>query len=105
MMIRHETHDDFQAIYRLFQAAFATTPHADGDEQDFIERALALNPPLVLADEPTGNLNTVSAEGLFELMRMPNADHGTTFLLVTHSPDLASRCDRTITAVDGQIKG
>lgn len=83
----------------------ATAMSGGQQQRVAIARALAMNPPLVLADEPTGNLDTVSAEGVFELMRKLNADHGTTFLLVTHSPDLAARCDRTISVVDGQIKG
>ena len=68
-----------------------------------IARSLAMNPPLVLADEPTGNLDTASAESVFGLMRRINLDHGTTFLLVTHSPDLAGRCDRIVTVVDGRV--
>jgi lipoprotein-releasing system ATP-binding protein len=68
-----------------------------------IARSLAMNPPLVLADEPTGNLDTVSADGVFELMRRISAEHGTTFLLVTHSHDLANRCDRIVSVIDGRI--
>lgn len=79
----------------------ATNMSGGQQQRVAIARALAMNPPLVLADEPTGNLDTASAEGVFELMRRINAEHGTTFLLVTHSPDLARRCDRVITVVDG----
>lgn len=68
-----------------------------------IARALAMNPSLVLADEPTGNLDTVSADGVFELMRRFNKERGTTFLIVTHNHDLANRCDRIIEVVDGRI--
>src|SRR5260370_303766 len=50
-----------------------------------VARALAMNPDLVLADEPTGNLDTKSANGVFELMRQVNRDSGTSFLLVTHN--------------------
>ena len=70
-----------------------------------VARALAMNPDLVLADEPTGNLDTKSADGVFELMRQVNRDSGTTFLLVTHNLDLARRCDRIIEVVDGRIQG
>ncbi|MFO0072382.1 MAG: ABC transporter ATP-binding protein, partial [Gemmatimonas sp.] len=66
-------------------------------------RALALNPALVLADEPTGNLDTKSAEAVFALMRQANREHHTTFLIVTHNNALARRCDRIIEVVDGQI--
>ena len=65
--------------------------------------ALAMNPDLVLADEPTGNLDTKSADAVFELMRRVNRESGTSFLLVTHNLDLARRCDRIIQVVDGRI--
>jgi lipoprotein-releasing system ATP-binding protein len=68
-----------------------------------VARALAMAPPLVLADEPTGNLDTRAAEGVFELMREVNAASGTAMLLVTHNRDLALRCDRLVELVDGRI--
>ena len=68
-----------------------------------IARALAMRPPLVLADEPTGNLDTRSADGVFDLMREINVANRTTFLIVTHDPRLAQRCDRIVELVDGQI--
>ena len=68
-----------------------------------VARALAMNPDLVLADEPTGNLDTKSADGVFELLRQVNQQNGTTFLIVTHNMDLARRCDRIIELVDGRI--
>jgi lipoprotein-releasing system ATP-binding protein len=68
-----------------------------------IARALAADPPLVLADEPTGNLDTRSADGVFALLREVNDRRGTTFLIVTHDPRLAQRCDRIVELVDGRI--
>jgi lipoprotein-releasing system ATP-binding protein len=68
-----------------------------------IARALVLKPPLVLADEPTGNLDTASSDEVFSLMRRMHAELHTTFLVVTHDPRLAARCDRTIELVDGRI--
>jgi len=68
-----------------------------------IARALVMQPPLVLADEPTGNLDTESANTIFELLRRVNKDSGTSFLIVTHDPRLAQRCDRIIELVDGRI--
>lgn len=68
-----------------------------------VARALARGCPLVLADEPTGNLDTHSAGEVFALMRRFNAEQGTAFLVVTHDPRLAARCDRTITLVDGRV--
>ena len=70
-----------------------------------IARALAMNPDLVLADEPTGNLDTKSSDSVFELMRQVNRTSGTSFLIVTHNLDLARRCDRTIEVVDGRVTG
>jgi lipoprotein-releasing system ATP-binding protein len=68
-----------------------------------IARALAMDPALVLADEPTGNLDTKSANGVFELMRQVNRSNRTTFLIVTHNMDLARRCDRIVEVVDGRV--
>ncbi|MEP6838683.1 MAG: ABC transporter ATP-binding protein [Bradyrhizobium sp.] len=69
-----------------------------------VARALAMKPDLVLADEPTGNLDSKSADAVFDLMRQVNRDSGTSFLLVTHNIDLARRCDRIIEVVDGRIR-
>ncbi len=68
-----------------------------------IARALALKPKLILADEPTGNLDTKTADEIFSLLREFNRDHGSACLIVTHDPRLAQRCDRIIHLIDGQI--
>ena len=68
-----------------------------------IARSLAMKPALVLADEPTGNLDTKSADGVFDVLREINETSGTTFLIVTHDPRLAQRCDRIVELVDGRI--
>ena len=68
-----------------------------------IARSLAMSPALVLADEPTGNLDTQSADGVFALLRAVNEELATTFLIVTHDRHLAERCDRIIELVDGRI--
>jgi lipoprotein-releasing system ATP-binding protein len=80
-------------------------PHLSGGQQQrvAVARALAMGPALLLADEPTGNLDTQSAEGVFELMRRVNAEHGTTVLLVTHNHGLAAKCGRIVEIVDGRI--
>ena len=70
-----------------------------------IARALSLAPPLVLADEPTGNLDTHAANDIFALLRRFNEERGVAFLIVTHDPRLARRCDRIIELVDGTIAG
>lgn len=68
-----------------------------------IARALIMEPPLVLADEPTGNLDTASSSEVFALLRHIHAERGTTFIIVTHDPRLAARCDRQVELVDGRI--
>jgi lipoprotein-releasing system ATP-binding protein len=70
-----------------------------------VARALAMDPALLLADEPTGNLDSKSADEVFALLRRFNRDQGTTVLFVTHNPALASRCDKTIHVIDGIVSG
>jgi lipoprotein-releasing system ATP-binding protein len=68
-----------------------------------IARSLCMGASLVLADEPTGNLDTQSADQVFDLLRDINRRDGTTFLIVTHDPRMAARCDRIVELVDGRI--
>ena len=68
-----------------------------------IARALVQGPALVLADEPTGNLDTASSDEVFVLLRRMHAERGTSFVVVTHDPRLAARCDRVVELVDGRI--
>ncbi len=68
-----------------------------------IARALTNEPELVLADEPTGNLDTKTADQVLDLLREINDDTGTAFLIVTHDESLAESCRRLIRLVDGHI--
>jgi lipoprotein-releasing system ATP-binding protein len=68
-----------------------------------IARSLAMRPALLLADEPTGNLDTQSAGVVFDLLRRVNREQRTSILFVTHNPGLASRCDYTLQVVDGRV--
>jgi lipoprotein-releasing system ATP-binding protein len=77
-----------------------------GGEQQRVAlaRALVMEPELVLADEPTGNLDSGTSEAIHELFFRLNRTHGTTFLIVTHSADLAGRMPRIVHMRDGRIE-
>ena len=68
-----------------------------------IARALANNPPLLLCDEPTGNLDTVSGALVMQALRDVQSEMGTTVVMVTHDMDVASQADRVVSLVDGRI--
>lgn len=68
-----------------------------------IARALVRQPALILADEPTGNLDTQTADAVFALFRKLNRERGTAIIVVTHDERLARRCDRIIDIVDGRV--
>jgi putative ABC transport system ATP-binding protein len=70
-----------------------------------IARALAYRPPILLADEPTGNLDSQTGESILELLRRINRDDGCTVAMVTHSHEAARHADRIITLRDGLIAG
>ncbi len=68
-----------------------------------IARALVADPPLVLADEPTGNLDSSTSEGIFSLLRQLNRERGVTLLVVTHERELGAYADRMIEMRDGRV--
>jgi lipoprotein-releasing system ATP-binding protein len=70
-----------------------------------VARALIQRPDLVLADEPTGNLDTHTGDSLFALLRQLNKARGTTFVIVTHNDKLSAQADRIVRMVDGRIVG
>ena len=76
-----------------------------GGEQQRVAlaRAFAPGPDLLLADEPTGNLDGETGERIIEALFELSEQHGTTLLLITHDPAIAARCDRTVHLRDGQI--
>ncbi len=81
-------------------------PHelSGGEQQRVaIARALVGSPHIVLADEPTGNLDSKNSAEIYRLMRTINQEHEVTFLVVTHERELASYCDRTIELRDGRV--
>jgi len=68
-----------------------------------IARALINDPGIVMGDEPTGDLDTATSAEIVEMMRRVNSERGTTFLIVTHNPEVAAACDRTIRMRDGVV--
>jgi putative ABC transport system ATP-binding protein len=68
-----------------------------------IARALANNPPILLTDEPTGNLNSQAGELVIETIKQVHQDFGTTIIIVTHDQDVAEQADRILTLVDGKL--
>lgn len=78
-----------------------------GGEQQRVAlaRAAAPRPSILLADEPTGNLDAATGETIMELLFDLQARHGATLIMVTHAPELAARCDRVVQLRDGEIAG
>jgi len=70
-----------------------------------VARALILEPKIVLADEPTGNLDAITSEELFNILINLNKEKGITFVIVTHNESLSKRCHRVLKMVDGRISG
>ncbi len=69
-----------------------------------VARAFSCRPPILLADEPTGNLDSATGRQVIDLLLSLNRDHGSTLVLVTHDPDLASCAERIISLRDGRIE-
>jgi lipoprotein-releasing system ATP-binding protein len=111
-MIAGKSRRDATARATSLLAAFGLAPRAEhlpgklsGGEQQrvAIARALGNAPQILLADEPTGNLDVATAALVFEELLQTVRTHGVAALIATHNPDLAARMDRTITLHDGRV--
>ena len=82
------------------------TQMSGGEQQRVaLARAAAPRPAILLADEPTGNLDGVNGQAIMDLLFGLRDRHGATLVLVTHAPELAERCDRVVRLADGRIVG
>ncbi len=87
------------------RASYKATDLSGGQQQRVaLARSLIMLPPLVLADEPTGNLDSESGNQVFQMLRTFNERYGTAFVIVTHDDRLAARCDRVVHLVDGRVE-
>jgi len=88
---------------RQLQDKYANVISGGEQQRVAIARSLINRPRLILADEPTGNLDTRNSNKVFDLLRDINQEYGTSFIMVTHNQELAHRADRLIELRDGQI--
>ena len=82
----------------------ATRMSGGQQQRAAIARALVNNPPLILADEPTGNLDSVTTGKIYETFRKINQEYGTTFVIVTHNRQIAEETDRIVEIKDGRVE-
>lgn len=83
---------------------YPTTLSGGEQQRVAIARAFASNPPLLLADEPTGNLDTETGKKMIDLLFELNQEYGTTLVLVTHDTSLSQRCDRCFQLTQGKLE-
>jgi lipoprotein-releasing system ATP-binding protein len=101
---RQLARDLLERVGLASQADNKATDLSGGQQQRVaIARALVMQPDVLLADEPTGNLDTSTADSIFSLLRDFGRERGGALVVVTHDPRLAARCDRVVQIIDGRI--
>lgn len=99
---RQKAHEALEAVGLGDQADQLPGELSGGQRQRVtIARALVNEPAIVWADEPTGDLDSRTAQDIMDLMRKLNRENGQTFVIVTHDPEIGAQCDRVITIRDG----
>lgn len=106
---RREMEKRAQALLEEVGLAHRTTHRpgelSGGEQQRVaVARALALDPKLLLADEPTGNLDTATSDAIHDLFFQINREHGTTIVVVTHNPSFAEQMPRVVRLRDGRVE-
>ena len=102
---RHEKVDELLNAVKIQHRACAFPHELSGGEKQrvAIARSLSMRPKLILADEPTGNLDSKNTDSVLELIEKLSKQHGIAMLLVTHNEEVTKICDQTITMNDGLI--
>jgi len=96
--------EELAAVGLAARARHYPAQMSGGEQQRVaLARAVAPRPAILLADEPTGNLDAATGSAIIELLFALRDRHGATLVLVTHAPDLAARCDRVVRLSDGRI--
>jgi len=95
---------ELEAVGLADRAGHYPSQLSGGEQQRVaLARAGASRPDILLADEPTGNLDAANGQAIMDLLFEHGARYGTTLVLVTHAPELAARCDRVVSLLDGRI--
>jgi putative ABC transport system ATP-binding protein len=96
--------EELRAVGLAHRAGHYPSQMSGGEQQRVaLARALVTRPDILLADEPTGNLDATNGTAIMDLLFALRDRHGATLVLVTHAPELAARCDRVIQLADGRI--
>lgn len=105
--LRHKRALDALETVGLLDKAYARASDLSGGQKQrvCIARAIVNKPSIILADEPTGNLDTATSRVVEDMLFRLNQERGITLVIVTHDPDLAQRCGRQVRIADGQVVG